>query len=264
VCALAPRTDTDATGYQLFMLVLSCFSIAIIGAEASGRLEPEVTRVLGIADIAICAVFLIDFSIHFIRAENRTRYFFTWGWIDLLSSIPAFEFGRLGRLVRIFRIFRILRGIRHFRGLWQRRAENALLGAALAALVLLTFTSISVLTFETAPNSNINTAYDATWWAVSTLTTVGYGDRYPVTPGGRLTAVVLMGLGLGLLSTFSAFLASWFIGDKGNEADLTRKEIAALRAEIQDLRDAVLSDTDRVTPDESPRKRRKYAASPPA
>ena len=73
------------------------------------------------------------------------------------------------------------------------------------------FSSIAILQVETDPNSNIKTAEDAIWWAYVTITTVGYGDKFPVTTEGRIIAAVLMTVGVGLFGTFTAFLASWFV-----------------------------------------------------
>ena len=81
------------------------------------------------------------------------------------------------------------------------------------------FCSIAVLHFETDPESNIRTAEDALWWAFATITTVGYGDCYPVTWEGRLIATILMCAGVGLFGTFSAFLAAWFIGSEPATCD---------------------------------------------
>jgi voltage-gated potassium channel len=107
-------------------------------------------------------------------------------------------------------------------------------------MALVVFCSIAVLHFETEPESNIKTAEDAIWWAFATITTVGYGDRYPVTSEGRFVATILMCAGVGLFGTFSGFLAAWFIGTPGpqNKTDLGT-ELAALREEIRALREAV-------------------------
>jgi len=81
---------------------------------------------------------------------------------------------------------------------------------------MMIFGSISILQFETAPESNIKTAEDAIWWAFVTITTVGYGDRYPVTTEGRIIAAFLMITGVALFGTFTGFIAAWFMGDKSN------------------------------------------------
>lgn len=76
------------------------------------------------------------------------------------------------------------------------------------------FSSIAILQVEDSPNSNIKSAEDAIWWSYVTITTVGYGDKYPVTTEGRLIAAVLMTAGVGLFGTFTGFLASWFVQEK--------------------------------------------------
>lgn len=168
------------------------------------------------------------------------RYFITWGWLELLSSIPTLSITRWGRIARIVRIFRILRGLRAAKILTtvvlRHRAENSFLAASLVALLLVVFSSIAILQFETAADSNIHTAEDAIWWSFTTITTVGYGDHFPVTSEGRFVAVMLMCAGVGLFSVFSGFLASWFLAP---EAESSESEISALRQEIIALRQAI-------------------------
>ncbi len=97
--------------------------------------------------------------------------------------------------------------------------------------------SIAVLHFEVGPAANIKTPQDALWWALVTITSVGYGDRYPVTAEGRLVAAALMVAGVGLFGTFAGFIAAWFLspGEKrqASELDGIRDEIQELRRLIQ-------------------------------
>ena len=108
-----------------------------------------------------------------------------------------------------------------------------MLAASLIALMLISFCSIAILQFESGAGGNITTAEDAVWWAFTTITTVGYGDRYPVTTEGRMIAVVLMSGGVSLFGLFSGFLASWFVGeeDQSQNAELVavKEELARLR-----------------------------------
>jgi len=227
-----------SAGYHLVMLVLSLYAIAALAAEAAMRLDPQIRVVLSYADYSVCALFAADFCISLWRAPHRLRYLSTWGWLDLLSSVPVLSVARWGRVARVARVFRVLRGIKATKEisavLLQQRARNTFLAVSLLALLLVVTCSIAILHFETAPESNIHTAADAVWWAFATITTVGYGDRYPVTPEGRVVAVVLMCAGVGLFGTFSGFVAAWFIHP---DADSGGSEISKLRDEVATIRE---------------------------
>ncbi len=226
--------------YELFMLSLCVFAIAALAVERFVDLSDPMSNLLQLADQAVCLVFLLDFGYSLANAPNRWAYFRTWGWIDLLSSIPNVAVLRVGRGARILRIIRVLRGVRATRILVgtviQRRAESAAMSAALATILLVVFASVAILHFESEPESNIKTAEDAVWWSVATVTTVGYGDRYPLTWEGRLVAVVLMLLGMCLVGVLSGLFASWFIAPTAAE---NRGEIESLRVEIAELRKAI-------------------------
>src|SRR5439155_18212824 len=118
----------------------------------------------------------------------------------------------------------------------RHRAHNSFLAASLLAILLIVFCSTAILHFETAPESNIKTAEDAIWWAFATITTVGYGDRFPVTSEGRFVAALLMCAGVGLFSTFSGLLAAWFLAA---DTDAGESEIVALQKEVRSLRDTI-------------------------
>ncbi len=191
------------------------------------KLPPEVSRMLTLIDNIICGVFLFDFAQRFYKAENKLK-FMKWGWIDLISSIPTLDFMRAGRALRLIRLLRILRAFRSTKHLVQHifksRTQGALTSAAVIAVLMIIFSSIAILQVETDPNSNIKTAEDAIWWAYVTITTVGYGDKFPVTTEGRIIAAVLMTVGVGLFGTFTAFLASWFV-EQTKKEDANEKNV---------------------------------------
>ena len=220
------------------MLVLSIIAIAAIAVETIFSLDANSQLILNYVDIVVCGLFFLDFLYVFFTEKNKRRYFFTWGWVDLASSVPMIDFLRWGRLARIMRIFRVLRGVKAARVLTslilERRAHSAFLAAFLISIILVGVSAVSMLHFEKgAEGYNIKTAEDALWWAVVTITTVGYGDKYPVTSEGRVLAATLMIAGVGLFGTFSGFVASWFLAPgaqkRENELESLRKEIADVK-----------------------------------
>ena len=219
------------------MLAVSFYTIVALAVGVILRPEGETRMVLEYADRAICAVFLMDFVVCLYKAPNRWRYMYTWGWLDLLSSIPVLDATRWGRAARIARLLRVLRGIKATRILATvviaKRTQSAFLAVALIAILLHIVAAISILQVESAPESNIKTAEDALWWALTTMTTVGYGDKFPVTTEGRLIAGVLMCAGVGLFGMFSGFLAAWFVSPN---ASREHTDIVALKDEIRQLR----------------------------
>lgn len=235
------KSDAQENGpYLLFMIALSAYALFALAIVTLVPLSPEVREVLHYFDVAVCVLFFADFLISLARAEQRARYFFRWGWLDLLSSVPMIDSLRWARTARILRIIRVLRGFRATRiltgALLRRRAEAAFLAAFLITLLVVITASIAVLQFETSPEANIQTAEDALWWAVVTITTVGYGDRYPISSEGRLMACLLMAAGVGLFGTLSGFVASWFLqpGEARRESEIER-----LARELQELKRSI-------------------------
>jgi voltage-gated potassium channel len=234
--------ENDATSqrtapYQLFMLVLCLWGVGSLATDSVFVLDPETRSVLNYADDAVCGLFFLDFLWNLYSAERRWHYLVSWGWIDLLSSIPTVNALRWGRTARVMRILRVLRGVKSARRLAhflvERREQSAFLATLLLALLLLVFAAIAMLEFETTADSNIRTAEDALWWAMSTMTTVGYGDTYPKTAEGRLVAVFLMAAGVGLFGTFSGLIASWFLSPATHETDSHVEELKAMIADLQ-------------------------------
>ena len=208
-------SDTVKTGpYDLFALALSIFGLLLLGFRASVPLTEESRHLFEQCDFVLCTFFFVDFVRSLIRADNRWRYLRTWGWLDLVASLPAvdyFRLGRVGRIVRILRVFRVVKiGRVLATAVTTRRRESAIWAAVLVAVLVIFTGAIAELEFE-RETGNITTAEDALWWAMTTITTVGYGDRYPTTTEGRLVAVALMAVGVGLFGTLSGLAASWFM-----------------------------------------------------
>lgn len=199
---------------NLLVLFLSIYVLIALLVDTFFELPSEISKILNYIDNIICVVFLFDFIIRFRRAENKLE-FMKWGWIDLIASIPTFDFMRAGRLLRLIRLIRIIRAFRStkniFNHLFKNRVKGTLTSVVLIAVLMLLISSIAILQVENAPNSNIKTAEDAIWWSYVTITTVGYGDLYPVTTEGRIIAAFLMTIGVGLFGTFTAFVSSWFV-----------------------------------------------------
>lgn len=233
------RTDERLSVLQILMLLLSVYALGAIFAQSAFKLPPNVDALLDQIDFFVCGVFFFDFCHRFHMAPSK-RSFLKWGWIDLLSSIPQFEIFRFGRMLRVIRILRTLRAFRSTKVLvhvlFANRAKSTVASVATISIVLSIFASIAILNFETAPDSNIKTPSDALWWAATTITTVGYGDRYPVTIEGRMVAILLMIVGVGLFGTITGFIASLFVDPgKREESEISQliMEVRALRAQIE-------------------------------
>ena len=229
--------DQHTSAYEFFIVCVSVWSLLTISATMFLTLGSETRTILHWADIFACAIFFFDFVVTLVRAPNKFKYLATWGWIDLLSSIPAvgpLRYGRIGRLVRIFRVMRAIRSARviaYF--VAGRRAQSVLFTAIMVSLLVLMTSSIAILQVETAPTSNIKTAQDAMWWAISTLATVGSTDAYPVTAAGRLIGAVVMAAGVAVFGIISGVAAAWFLAPVERQED---KDIAELKEMVSGLR----------------------------
>jgi len=221
------RKDKVITFFDIIIVILSVYVLIALLIDTVIKLPTEVSRLLYIIDDAICIVFLYDFVRRFIKAPSKLA-FMKWGWIDLISSIPTFEYLRYGRIIRLFRLIRVLRAFRSIKYLthhvFKTRTKGTFAAVSLIAVLMIIFGSISILQVEKLPDCNIKTAEDAIWWAFVTITTVGYGDRYPITTEGRIIAAFLMVTGVGLFGTFTGYVAAWFMGDKVNKENKEENE----------------------------------------
>lgn len=208
------------TALNILVLLLSIYVLVALVISTLFKLPTEVSRVLDVIDNCICLFFLFEFCVRFYQADNKLK-FMKWGWIDLISSVPTFDYLRAGRALRLIRLLRVLRAFRSTKHLvnhiYKSKTQGAFTTVSVIAVLMVIFSAIAILQVEDAPNSNIKTAEDAIWWAYVTITTVGYGDIYPVTTEGRIIAAILMTVGVGLFGTFTAFLASFFVADRQQE-----------------------------------------------
>ena len=218
-----PGDELRHTGYEIFIAALSVLSIANLILSAAIDNEAMTAVVLSV-NIVLSLILFIDFLYRFSTAPSRANYFWrNWGWADLLASVPLTQLKvlRIFRLVRVWRLLRVVGARQVARSLVGARAGSALLTLLLVAILMLEFGSLAVLGLESHdPEANIVTASDALWYVIATMSTVGYGDQYPVTQAGRLLGSVIIVVGVGIFGTLTGFLANAFLSDpEQDEAD---------------------------------------------
>ena len=182
--------------YQLFIVLVTLLALAIAVGYYLIPLPPTVDQVLYIVDSLICVILLYDFFAHLSTKGGRVRYLLTYGWLDLLGALPGLPALRLARIPSLVVMLRELRETtpKDARlAARQRLAESTLLTVVLVVLVVVTVGSILIVLIE-APveTANIKTGEDAVWWAIVIVATVGYGDKFPVTPVGRLIGTAMI------------------------------------------------------------------------
>jgi voltage-gated potassium channel len=202
-------SETKLRVWDLVLALLSIYLLVALGVEMILDLDDDIRWGLNLTDNLMCFIFLGDFFHRLATAPNRLAYL-KWGWIDFVSSIPSLDIFRWGRFFRLFRILRIIRSGRQIMlVLRQSRAQSLLLSVLFGCFLIVDVGAMAMLHFEKGvTGSNIQSVQDAFWWAVVTMTTVGYGDHYPVTPQGRLVAACLMIMGIGLFGSLTAYLSS--------------------------------------------------------
>ena len=233
-------------GYEIFIGLLSILSIVNLVLMVLVK-DQTLQIVLAIMNFPITLIFMIDFIYRFRTAPSKSYYFWrNWGWADLLASLP-FQQTKILRLFRLVKVYRLLKeyGARNImRSLVKDKAGSALLMLLFIAIIVLEFGSLLLLNIEAdAPGANITTASDAIWYIIVTMSTVGYGDQYPVTNAGRIVGAVIIIVGVGVFGTLTGYLANLFLTpskkDTSAKPDDLETRLAALKALNQQQQDAI-------------------------
>lgn len=193
--------------WELGMAVLAVLFL-IFGFIAD---DPGASPAFGAAETTLTVVFVVEFATRFTASYNRAGYL-RGHWIDLVALVPVAREVRLLRLLRLLRLVRAFAGVYRALGHVGRIVNHRGLGLLITAwLGVMVICSAGLYIAENGVNKTITSPLDALWWGVVTLTTVGYGDVYPVTPEGRLAASALMLLGIGLFGAITATITSYLI-----------------------------------------------------
>jgi len=236
------RSELKSVGYEIFIGILSILSIVNLVLLYVVQ-DKSLDTVLTVMNAIFSMIFLADFLYRIFTAPSAAAYFFKhFGWADLLASLPFTQF-KILRIFRLIRVYRLLRevGISTIgRALIKDRAGSSLYILLLMGIFVLEFGSLTMLRVEQgAPGANITTASDAIWYTIVTISTVGYGDKYPVTDAGRIVGAGIIVIGVGIFGTFTGYLANFFLSPKapaphGDAADAGTATVEGLRLRLEE------------------------------
>lgn len=220
--------------YEVIMACLAVVVGVIAIIELTQDLNPAQERAYLLIDYVILTVFAADYFYRLARAPDRWA-FVKGHVIELLAIMP------LGKQFRLFRLFRILRMFVFTRRMWLTVRgvfrTNGLIYALLITLGIMVAAAFSVMYFE----PEMDSFGEALWWTLVTITTVGYGDIAPDSPGGRITAAVLMVTGIGMIGMVTGSIATYFVGRIAEKPDpdpptsVAREQLEYVKAKLDEL-----------------------------
>lgn len=206
------------------LILAATFLVAYAWPVLNQHMGSSLRDALSKISWVVWAAFAVDFGARILLADHRRRYVMGHWYDVILITLPMLRPLRLLRLIALARIL-------------NRSAASSLVGRVSAyvvgvAVAAVNLGAIAVLDAEEkVRGSNIKTFGDAIWWSATTVTTVGYGDHYPVTVTGRIIAVVLMLVGLGMVGVLTAAIAAWFINQVQLDPQALTQRRGASRAD---------------------------------
>lgn len=214
---------------EFVMVFLAIASVLLLTFEVILDHQHEYVSLVRNVDLAIASIFLVEFFWHFYKAKNK-KHFLAGHWWELLAAIPlsneATQAMRSIRVLRVFDLIRLLRVIRlaarigvivEYSNRFKEETHMVYIGIILGLVAF--GGSLSFFMLEHELNPKVLTLFDAFWWTMSTMSTVGYGDIVPFTTAGRVIGIVLMLVGAGLLGIFTAAVASYMIRERSRGED---------------------------------------------
>ena len=205
--------------FAFFIQALILLSIVTFSIETIPNLKHQTVTVLYAIEVFCVIIFTIEYLLRIYVADSKPRFIFSFfGIIDLLAILPFYlAFGvdlRSLRALRFLRLFRILKLVRynkamnHFTSAIKTAKEEILL-FIFVTLILIYFSAVGIYYFENqAQPEHFTSIFDSLWWAIITLTTVGYGDVYPITVGGRVFTFFILMIGLGIVAIPTGIISS--------------------------------------------------------
>lgn len=204
-------------GWDIFLMILGFLYLAAFSVEVIFELSPTTLKVLEAISLFIFLIFAADLVLRVViswsdfKSLNGFINFLKHNWLGILALMAP-----MLRSLAVLRVLVVLRGIAPF---MQSRVSKLSFYVGTALPLIIFTASVSVLEAEGAnPDANIRSLSDAIWWSLVTVTTVGFGDRYPVTTEGRAVASLLIFVGIALFSTLTAVIASWVLAEKNQQA----------------------------------------------
>ena len=209
--------------WELIMAGLALLSVAV-GVSASQLGEPDV---LVNIEWALTGVFLLEYGVRLWAAPSRVKYFKS-AIVDLISILPPV---RGARLLRLLRLLRVASALNLALGTTRLGAQSlTILRIAVIWIAVVVISALGMYLAEFGENPNVKSFWDALWWAVVTITTVGYGDVSPATAEGRLAAGVLMVLGIAFFSFLTATFTSALTANPVTPSTSLERRLTELRS----------------------------------
>lgn len=211
--------------WQLCLLVLGLFVLGTLAFESILIEDRQTAQVLQRIDLLVCLIFLVDFIVRLSRAPDRWRYFRSWGWIDLASSIPSIDLLRLGRLARLGRTIQVLRALKSMRVLGESVSASKFetLTASIFLIVFLSFALSAglILSIEEGYQSPVSNASEAMWWAALSILNAKTGVVVPISAVGVLLTVYLNKIGLLIFAYANATIIAWLVQARKTSREAT-------------------------------------------
>jgi len=205
--------------FALFIQALILLSIIAFSIETIPDLKPQTRNILKSIELVCVLVFTLEYFLRIYVADNKPKFIFSFfGIIDFLAILPFYlSFGldlRSLRALRFLRLFRVLKLVRYNRAMSHftraiKSAKEEILLFILITLILIYFSAVGIYYFENqAQPEHFSSIFDSLWWAIITLTTVGYGDVYPITVGGKVFTFFILMIGLGIVAIPTGIISS--------------------------------------------------------